>query len=156
MMHKSSIDILQPEQKPNSSTTVDELPSAKLLPNPLLYAACLQPLAICDGDYGSTMETYFEKFFDENNIPYEKCYNLYKEPKDLSKYKTIAFFTTNSYPKKIEKILDFDKSNLKTVIVISEWAYDLASPLADKLGIEIYTLERFKNVIMKAADYFGY
>jgi hypothetical protein len=140
----------------NNKQNAPTVTSAQIAANPLLYAACLQPLAICDGDYGSTMETYFENFFDENNIPYDKCYNLYKEPKDLSKYKTIAFFTTNSYPKKIEKILDFDKSNLKTVIVISEWAYDLSSPLAEKLGIEIYTLDRFKNVIMKAADYFGY
>lgn len=140
----------------NKKQNAPTVPSAQIAANPLLYAACLQPLAICDGDCGSTMETYFEKFFDENKIPYDKCYNLYKEPKDLSKYKTIAFFTTNTYPKKIEKILDFDKSNLKTVIVISEWAYDLASPLAEKLGIEIYTLKRFKNVIMKAADYFGY
>lgn len=39
MMHKISIDILPPEPKPNSSTTADGLPSAKLLPNPLLAAA---------------------------------------------------------------------------------------------------------------------
>ena len=130
--------------------------SACIAASTLLYAACLHPMAICDGDAGGVMEDYFEKFFDSNNIKYEKCYNLYKEQKDLSKYKTIAFFTTNSYPKKVEKILDFDKSNLKTVIVISEYAYDLAYPLADKLGIEIYAFDHLKNVIVKAADYFGY
>ena len=35
MMHKSPIDILLPEPKPNSELKADELPSAKLLQNPM-------------------------------------------------------------------------------------------------------------------------
>ncbi len=62
MMHKSQIDILPPEPQLNSSTTAGKLPSAKLLPNPLLPAVPLSETYLMDCVEG--MKHYQDKYFD--------------------------------------------------------------------------------------------
>lgn len=114
------------------------------------------PVAICDGDNGGVMEDKFEKLFTENNIQFTREYGLYKRSSDLSKYKTIAFFTTNSRPESVLKIIDFDKSELETVIIIGEWAYEIAGPFCKKLKINLLALDRFNFKLYPAKDFFGY
>ncbi len=62
MIDKSQIDILKPEPKPNRVTTADVLPSAKLLPNPLLNAVPLSETYLMDCIEG--MRHYPDKYFD--------------------------------------------------------------------------------------------
>jgi len=113
------------------------------------------PIAVCDGDSGNINNDPLEEFFTENGIYFDRCYNLYKELMDLSKYGTIAFFTTMAYPDKVQKLLDFDMSNLKSVIVIGEWAYKLAKPLSESLDIPLYAYDEIFNSFILADDFFS-
>lgn len=113
------------------------------------------PVAICDGDDWNINNEPLEDFFTENNIPFDRCYSLYKKNVDLSNYSTLAFFTTMTYPEKVKKLLNFDMSNLKSVIVLGEWAYKLAKPISEKLNIPLYTYDKIFNCIVLADDYFS-
>lgn len=115
---------------------------------------CFHPIAVCDGDSGNINNDPLEDYFTENEVEFDRCYNLYRRQVDLSKYQTIAFFTTMAYPDKVERLLDFDMSNLKSVIVLGEWAYNLAKPLAEKLNIPLYTYSECVNCFVLADDYF--
>lgn len=112
------------------------------------------PLAICDGDHGSTMEQYFEDFFKSNKIAYDQRYGLYSNKRDLSKYATLAFFTTNSHETLVAEILEFDKSNLKCVIVMGEWAYNICRKECKERGIVLLAYDRFEHKLWEAEEFF--
>jgi hypothetical protein len=88
-----------------------------------------QPLCIANGDNYGIIEEGFEVFLTAQDIAFEQCYGLYKKPVDLTKYKTICFFTTNSFPEKVKKIMNFDYSNLEVVVAIGGYAVDLVRDL---------------------------
>jgi hypothetical protein len=139
----------------NSIKKDELLTSAHHHAKSMLGDACFHPLAICDGDSGNINNDPLEVFFDNNGLKFDRCYNLYRTPVDLSKYKTLAFFTTMAYPDKVEKLLDFDMSNLKSVIVIGEWAYELAKPLSKKLNIPLYAYDEVDECLVFADNYFS-
>jgi hypothetical protein len=116
---------------------------------------CHHPIAVCDGDSGNINNDPLEDFLTKNRVQFDRCYNLYIKQVDLSKYKTIAFFTTMAYPDKVANLLDFDMSNLKSVIVLGEWAYNLSKPLSEKLNIPLYTYSEYLDCFVLADDYFN-
>lgn len=106
-----------------------------------------QPIAICDGgspefDLQRRINNFFEK---ELKIPFDHAKNLYRDLDlfDLSKYKTLAFATQEDYmSSKIEKIFDFDKSNLKCLIVQNKNSFQLVEDQAKELGITVIGFDR--------------
>ncbi len=86
MMHQSKIDILQPELKPNSSTNAAELPSAKLLPNPLLGVVVGKPMELFEFEL-----TENESQVDEININRVCIFVSDEQKKKLEKLKKSAF-----------------------------------------------------------------
>lgn len=95
------------------------------------------PLCVADGGAFGEHEDLFILFLNELNIEYTPVQNLYTKPIDLSTFKTIAFFTTGAYANKVQELLAFDKSNLKCVVVLSEWAYDIVRELGERLNIKV-------------------
>lgn len=89
------------------------------------------PLPICfaDGDNYCSVTQKLEQSLNSNNIPFDECYGLYKKSIDLSKYKTICFYTTGVYPDKVKEIMNFDYSNLEVVVEIGDYAIDIVRDL---------------------------
>lgn len=117
---------------------------------PLSYFLDLiqQPVCICDGEtppYQTTLWSRSKQFFDAVKIPAKLAFGLYHHPKmyDLSKYGTISFHMTQiDISPGIEKILDFDKSNLRCVIVENKEVFNLIKDEAEKLGIPVVGFNR--------------
>lgn len=104
------------------------------------------PIAICDGrSRRFDLEYRMQEFFESRKIPFEYVSHLYDFPErhDLSKYKTISFHTTEEWlTQEIKKILDFDKSNLRCVIVENRKAFGLIKEEAKTLGIPVIGFDR--------------
>jgi len=96
------------------------------------------PIAICNGqEFLDEEGEALEELFKIAEVEYEIVDNLFEEKKDLSKYKTIAFGTTYVEPEKVQKILDFDKSNLKTVIVFDSISYNIVRKYGKGLKLNV-------------------
>lgn len=100
-------------------------------------------IAICDGGGISFREEQFIKFLKHINKSYTIEEDLYDSIKDfdktdhLSKYNVIAFQTTGVYEDKFKKIIEFDKSNLKCIVLLERENYRLVRDLANFLGIYV-------------------
>ncbi len=84
-------------------------------------------IAIVDGgDFGSSdSEGIFSKFLTKHKIKHDVLTELYSASKDLSKYDTLAFWTTGVDKEGIDKIIDFDIRNVKTVIAMNANAFSI-------------------------------
>ncbi len=101
------------------------------------------PIAICDGTQPEReVDFQIQKVLESLQLPYIEMFNLYSKQKDLSLFKTISFFTGDLETSKIKNLFDFNKSNLRTIIVENIFAYDLCRDLAKKLGIEVICFNR--------------
>jgi hypothetical protein len=106
-----------------------------------------QPIAICDGGQPqSDVEWKINDFLEKQlKVPFDHNVNLYDLPElyDLSKYKTISFATQEYYiSEKIKTIFDFDKSNLKCLIVQNRNSFHLVEDQAKELGIVVVGFDR--------------
>jgi|SRR6478736_8564752 len=95
-------------------------------------------IAILEGqpDTGE-WEDSFIAFLKGQKIKHKVLVDLYKKKKDLSKYDILCFATTMIYAEKVERLMDFDTSNLKAVVVLNETAFDLSYWKAKELGIPL-------------------
>ncbi len=106
-----------------------------------------QPVCICDGGQPqSGVDWKIYDFFKKDlKIPFDHAVNLYHDLGifDLSKYKTLSFATQEDYmSSKIEKIFDFDKTNLKCLIVQNRKSFQLVEDQAKELGIAVVGFDR--------------
>ena len=95
------------------------------------------PVCIADGQDFGEIEEYFCNFLKSNNIEFTEETHLYSRKADLSKYSTICFSTTGTFIDKIDKLMDFDLSNLKTIVVLNEVAFNLVKYLANEIGVNV-------------------
>lgn len=111
-----------------------------------------QPICLCDG--GTPYFPHEEKLellLRGLNISFETAYNLYDLPGlfDLSKYATLSFHTQIDHrSRKLEKVFDFEKKNLRCLIVQNKKAWDISKEEAKELGIQVIGFDTgFNGVI---------
>lgn len=101
-------------------------------------------IALCDGQsFIGDWEGLFLECMNDNHISIKIKTDLYRTPVDLSIYDVIAFATTGAYYEKVKKLMDFDTSNLKAVIVLSGEAYRVVAKKANELQIPVIGFDFF-------------
>jgi hypothetical protein len=103
----------------NSNSDESSLKATMELIKKIIPVVC-----VADGGGFSIIEELFLDFLKYHKIKHTKREMLYKRNADLSDYSTIAFSTTGTYREKFEALMNFDKSNLRTVVVLNETAFD--------------------------------
>ncbi len=106
-----------------------------------------EPICICDGGTPQfSLDLKLHDLFNKLKINHERAFHLFLHPEryDLSKFKTLAFYTQDDYYRRpeLKKIFDFDKSNLRCVIVESQRAFNLVKDETEKLGIVVVGFDR--------------
>lgn len=121
----------------NRITDAHLLPSSPAFAKQML-AAVFCPVAICNGqEYLDEDGDALEQLFKIAGIEYDVADNLFEDKKDLTKYATIAFGTTYVEPEKVKAIIDFDKSNLRTVIVFDQISLNIVKKYGEGLNLNI-------------------
>ncbi len=111
----------------------------------LIPTVCVADGGIFDDSFrlnslGNSWESSFINLLQHFKIKYKTQVNLYERKRlpDLSKYSTIAFATTGIRHNELKRIMNFDLSNLKTVVCLCDKSYSMIVRKAEELDINHY------------------
>jgi len=113
-----------------------------------------EEVLVCDGSqFLGSVECSFCDFLNHEKKLFIIAEDLYNKNFDLSKYSIIAFSTMGVFENKFKKLITFDTSNLKKVIVLNDIAFYKIERLAKNLNIKLIGFnEYYWKMFIKAGE----